>query len=73
MTYIKYIHDKREVWVKLENVTLHDDFCICHECEGYSPGHDTHCPIAQEVSELNKKYGLVTPVWECPDFVEIRQ
>ena len=71
MKFIQVLHHKRPVWANLAHVTKHKEYCLCYSCEGFSPGDDTHCPIAQELFELNIKHGLTTPVFECPEFLEL--
>jgi hypothetical protein len=70
MKFIQVLHHNRPVWANLEHVTRHKEHCLCYSCERFNPNSDTNCPIAQEVFELNKKLGITTPVWECPDFLE---
>ena len=47
----------------------HREHCLCHlDCKNFKPGTPENCPLAQELFEYCVKYGMTTPVWECPKF-----
>jgi hypothetical protein len=49
----------------------HRDFCLCwYPCARFHPDNmDNQCPRAYELYQFCKLNDMVTPVWECPDFV----
>jgi len=56
----------------------HRDHCLCFECSKFSganlpgPGEKKkNCPIAQDTYDNCVKHGLVTPVYECPQFDQV--
>ncbi len=63
-----YEHHGILVMVKSEFKGTHRDICLCHECSRFKPGQDDNCPKAERLYKLCCKYGLVTPVFECPVF-----
>ena len=49
----------------------HREFCLCHKCKYFTPeNREINCLIANALFENCVKYGVTTPVWECPDFIE---
>ena len=71
MKPVQYTHHGVIVWVDLDLVGQHKKFCLCHICSSLVLEQDTtkqNCSIAQELFEINKKYNILTPVWECPKF-----
>lgn len=72
MTYIRYKHYNNEPWVRQDLKGKHKAYCLCHSCVEFSASDsEANCPIAQELFELCQNYGLVTPVWECPEFCPV--
>lgn len=66
-----YEHHDRWVWVKTEDKGKHREHCLCWSCENFTPNNrDTNCKIANLLFELDRAFDLVTPVWECPEFIE---
>lgn len=55
------------VWVMTILKGKHREACLCYSCERYKAGD---CPIAKAIFDNCVTYNVVTPVWECPDFVE---
>lgn len=50
---------------------LHKEHCLCYRCKWFKPKDiENNCYIAQENYEMDVKYFIVTPVWECPVFEE---
>lgn len=67
--YIKYEHHGVEVIARKDLKGKHRESCLCYECSFLmSP-----CPIAKDLFALDKKYHIVTPVFECPDFKEEKE
>lgn len=46
----------------------HRDCCLCHSCGKFKPGDAGNCAIAAAVYANCVKFGIVTPMWECPKF-----
>lgn len=71
MTYEQYEHHGTNVWVRSDLKGTHRDNCLCFApCAKFKPGEPDNCPIAQRLFELDVEHGLVTPVYECPEFAE---
>lgn len=68
--YIRYNHHGEWVWVRKDLQGKHREHCLCYSCEKFLP-HDKekNCPIANVLYSLNVAFDLVTPVWECKNFV----
>ncbi len=67
--YTTYEHYGTNVKVRADLKGLHRDHCLCYKCEEFAPGTKRNCPIAVEIYANCVKYNVVTPVWECPQFV----
>lgn len=63
-------HGERPVFVDEDLKGKHRDHCLCYSCDRFQPGTADHCPIAQRVYETCVAFDLVTPVYECPEYVE---
>lgn len=71
MKYVEYEHYGNKVKVRKELKGHHRRYCLCHEhCVHFKPNTDDNCEIAQAVYDNCVKFGIVTPMWECPKFVE---
>jgi len=68
----RYEHHGRIVAVAKDLRGRDKEHCLCFSCKKFSPNPNPgdNCPIAQALFEFDCKYGLVTPVWECPEFEE---
>lgn len=66
-------HGESMVWVRSDLKSLHRDFCLCYECQRFIPGSSQNCPIAHAIYKNCIRFNVVTPVWECPRFVEQEQ
>ncbi len=64
----RYTHHGQEVTVLSEVKGRHRDLCLCYRCLAFNPISLPHCPIAVAVYEVCVMHGLVTPVFECPEF-----
>jgi hypothetical protein len=63
----RYQQDK-VVWVRSDLKGKHRSFCLCYSCDKFKPGDDRNCVIAEETFANCLKYGITTPVFECPEF-----
>jgi hypothetical protein len=72
-TIVKYTHHGREVFVRADLKGNHREHCLCFSCFNFKPGDSDNCPVAQQVYKTCVDFNLVTPVWECPQFVQIQQ
>ena len=69
----KYKHHDEEVFVDSRLKGKHRDHCLCHKCKKFTPDdYATQCPIANELFGVCLNHGLVTPVYECPEFDDKR-
>lgn len=65
----RYVHHPQygPVTVLSEVKGKHRDHCLCYNgCVHFKPGQPNNCHIAEAVFANCVKYGLVTPVYECP-------
>ena len=69
MAIERYVHHGREVAVDSDLKGKHRSHCLCFICDRFNPGASDNCPIAQKLYGLCVEHNLVTPVYECPDFV----
>jgi len=67
-SYTKYVHHGKVVFVRKDLKGLHQKFCLCYQCARFKPGQPDNCEIAQAVFGNCVKFGIVTPLWECPVF-----
>jgi hypothetical protein len=68
---VEYVHHGVNVKVDEDQKGKHKLFCLCFTpCSNFYPGEDRNCQIAQLLFAIDKAFGLVTPVWECPLFHE---
>ena len=65
-----YLHHGIYVFVQKELRGKHKEYCLCFKCDSFDKDREKNCRIANLVFALNQAFGLVTPVWECPDFNE---
>ena len=67
--YEKYAHHEMMVWVRKDLKGNHRSHCLCYGCKRFLPGvPEDNCEIANLIYAANLATGVVTPVWECPDF-----
>jgi len=68
---IKYEHHGRRVSVRRSLKGRHRSHCLCWICQKFFPDDNgKNCKTAMQLYSLCVKCGLVTPVWECPEFAE---
>jgi hypothetical protein len=71
-TYEQYEHHGKIVNVRSDLKGKHREHCLCYGCEKFKPdGGADQCPIAAAVYANCVQFGIVSPVWECPDFAVI--
>ena len=65
--YKYMIHHGRYVKALRKMAGKHRKHCLCHQgCKKFKPGSADNCPVAERLFKLDKKFDLVTPVYECP-------
>ena len=70
---IKYFHHGEQVSVFKKLKGKHKKHCLCYKCKHFCPGDtQANCPIAQQNFEMDVKFCIVTPVWECMCFLDRR-
>ena len=72
---VRYEHHGWIVSVMEHLKGKHQEHCLCFRCKRFKPGADLvasgeNCDIAQTLFEFDVRHGCVTPMWECPIFVE---
>lgn len=71
MSVTQYLHHGAYVSVQSDLKGKHREHCLCHKCGCFIPdNHDKNCRIANLLFELDRAFGLVTPVYECPMFIK---
>lgn len=66
--YEQYEHHGETVWVKTSLKGKHREHCLCFSCSKFKPGKHDNCPIASGLYVIVCDHGLVSPVYECPEF-----
>ena len=71
--FVQYIHHGVNVFVREDLKGKHSEFCLCYSCDKFKPlNRDENCPKANMLYNFDVVNDMVTPVWECPDFVEVK-
>ena len=69
----KYKHHDIDVFVDSRLKGKHRKHCLCYNCKKFIPDDVwKNCSIAAELFEVCIENGLVTPVYECPEFEDKR-
>lgn len=72
--FVQYEHHGRNVWVEESLKGTHREYCLCWGCVKFDPDdRDLNCSIANLLFAVDVQCGLVTPVFECPEFVPYDQ
>ena len=70
-TIIKYEHYGKKVYVDEDLLGKHREHCLCWKCKIFKPeSRIENCRIANLNYAICLLTGIVSPVWECPDFEE---
>lgn len=67
---IQYEHHGKTVSVQSHLKGKHRDHSLCQACGKFKPNTPENCPIAQAVFENCVKFNIVSPMWECPEFIQ---
>ena len=71
---VRYEHHGWMVSVREELKGKHQEFCLCFRCKRFRPTipglRSDNCHIAEGLFRFDVENGCVTPMWECPIFVE---
>jgi len=68
---IIYVHHGNRVTVREDLKGRHREYCLCWQCTQFLPAdRSKNCRIAELLFAVDRAHGIVTPVWECPDFQE---
>ena len=71
---ITYPHHGVNVWVRKELMGKHRQHCLCHICSKFNPeDREKNCPIANLLFSVCVLCNLTTPVWECPEFDDMKK
>ena len=68
---ITYDHSGTVVKVMEHLRGKHREHSLCWQmCKHFQPGDrsEANCPVARSLAEIEKQFGVVTPVWECPKY-----
>ncbi len=64
-----YRHHGRLVAVRQALRGHYRESCLCYRCGKFNPDNpDDNCPTANLIYAACVLTGVVTPIWECPDF-----
>jgi len=67
----RYEHHGAKVSVMKSVKGKHREHCLCFSCSFFLPGiPETNCKIANLLYAVCLASNLVTPVYECPKFLE---
>jgi hypothetical protein len=67
--YEEYMHHGLDMMVRKEDKGKHREHCLCYNCAFFFPETLNNCHKAQEIYDNCVDLDVVTPVWECADFV----
>ena len=68
---ISYVHHGVIVFVDEDLKGKHRKHCLCWRCRNFTPDdRENNCRIASLNYAMCQLEGLVTPVYECPEFDE---
>jgi hypothetical protein len=71
--HVWYEHHGARVAVRYDLIGKHNEYCLCQECDHFVPeDRERNCNRANLLYALCVQLGMVTPVWECPAFIDIR-
>ena len=66
----QYEHHGATVSVQSELKGKHREHCLCYQgCAKFKPGTADNCHIAKALYANCVALNVVTPVWECPEYV----
>ncbi len=66
-----YAHHGRIVAVDAAHKHHHREACLCYRCTKFDDeDNDSNCHTANLIYAVCVLTGVVTPIWECPDFSE---
>jgi len=66
-----YRHHQEFMWVEKSLKGKHANHCLCWSCANFIPDdREKNCPIANVLFAIDCAMNVVTPVWECAEFVE---
>ena len=68
--FVQYIHHGALVWVRFDLKGTHRDSCLCFDCQRFHPGTSVNCLKAQAIYKNCVLHSVVTPVYECPTFLQ---
>lgn len=63
--FIKYKHHGCFMWVRKDLKGKNAEYSLCFSCAKLKD-----CATVQALCEFDADWDVVTPVWECPEFVE---
>ena len=70
MFIIKYVHHEKEVSVREDLKGKHRSYCLCWHCQLFDLyDKEKNCPIANKLYKICCENNIVTPVFECPNFL----
>lgn len=69
--FISYNHYGSLNFVREDLKGSHREVCLCYDCTKFKPGTpEDNCPIANLIYAVCIAMNVVTPVFECPAFVQ---
>ena len=69
----QYDHHGWNVWVEKDLKGTHREHCLCYQCGNFKPEErEKNCKIANMLYAMCVLTGITTPVFECPEFVEMK-
>lgn len=71
---VEYLHHGKKVYVDADLKGKHRSHCLCFRCAKFHPeDEENNCNTANLVFAIDVAFGIVTPVWECPEFLKKEQ
>lgn len=70
-SYEKYNHHGSDVFVRKDLKGKHREYCLCFSCANLNiENKKKNCPISNALFDNCVKFNVVTPVFECPNFIK---
>jgi hypothetical protein len=67
--FVQFPHHGKLTWSREDLRGTHRAHCLCYNCAGFKPGTALNCPIAQMLFQFDVEHEVVTPVYECAQFI----
>lgn len=67
-----YFHHGQKVAVDEDLKGKYEEHCLCWRCRKFLAGMPQNCDLAEQNYRACKINNMVMPVYECPNFAEVK-